>query len=368
MHVALLGLQHPHSAPLLTTLENLPEIRSVTLCDEPGAEPGCVELPRSRKVRAVARDPAELWHDTSIEAALIAVRHDRMAALAKTALKSGKHIAIEKPAALDPASIGRLHALAESSGLIASVLYPRRLHPCALAAKKIVGDSRLGEPISYEGRFLATQVRFRDPNSWLFRRKLAGGGILLWLGCHYLDLIQHVAGDEIAGLNACLARRSGENIEVEDTAALTLRFRSGAVGTFHAAYALAFSGGGYVNATGYDAYLAWNGKRGRIVWPGLEPSLDVEHPRFRGRRNFRVTQSDSYSGIMGERFFRQFFRACRGCGVPPTTLADAHRTARIIQAAQRSALTGKFISLKESATFDAHMGAAAPSAEQRGGC
>lgn len=349
MHVALLGLQHPHSAPLLKTLENLPEVRSVTLCDEPGAALTRVELPRSRKVCAVVRDPAELWSDTSIEAVLIAVRHDRMAPLAKVALKAGKHIAIEKPAALDPASIGRLHALAESSGLIASVLYPRRLHPCAVAAKEMVGEDRLGKPISYEARFLATQVRFRDPNSWLFRRKLSGGGILLWLGCHYLDLIQHVAGDEITGLNACLARRSGENIEVEDTAALTLRFRSGAIGTFHTAYALAFSGAGYVNATGYDAYLAWNGVRGRVVWPGLDPALDVEHPQFRGRRNFRVPQSNSYSGVMGERFLGQFLRACRGRMLPPATLADAHRTARIIEAAHRSAQTGEFVSLNEFA-------------------
>jgi predicted dehydrogenase len=343
MHVALLGLQHPHSAPLLQTLENLPEVRSVTLCDEPGAEATRVELPRSRKVRAVARDPSELWRDTSIEAALIAVRHDRMAALAKAALKSGKHIAIEKPVALEPASIARLQALADSFGLIASVLYPRRLHPCALAATKIVEGGRLGEPISYEGRFLATQVRFRDPSSWLFRRKLSGGGILLWLGCHYLDLIQHVARDEITGVSACLARRSGEKIDVEDTAALTLRFRSGAIGTFHTAYALAFSGAGYVNAAGYDAYLSWNGRSGRLVWPGLDPSLEVEHPRFRGRRNFRVPKSDSYSGIMGERFLRQFLSACRGRSLPPSTLADASRTARIIDAAERSAATGRFV-------------------------
>lgn len=347
MHIALIGLQHPHSAPLLQTLENLPAVRLVTLCPEPGAGVRNPELPRSRKVRSVARDPAEIWRDASIDAVLIAVRHDRMEALAGEALKAGKHLAIEKPVALDAAAVGRLQALAAASGLVASVLYPRRLHPCALAARKIINEGRLGEPISYEGRFLATQVRFRDPRSWLFRRKLSGGGILLWLGCHYLDLLQHVAGDEITGLNARLACRSGERIEVEDTATLTLQFQSGSLGTFHTAYALAFSGTGYVNASGYDAYLAWNGRRGRVVWPGLEPVMDVEHPRFRGRRRFRMPLSDSYSGIMGERFLRQFLRACRGRGLPPSTLADAHRTALLIEAAQHSAATGQFTSVRK---------------------
>lgn len=347
MHVALIGLQHPHSAPLLQTLENLTAVRSVTLCPEPGAGLRDPEMPRSRKVRSVARDPAEIWRDASIDAVLIAVRHDRMAALAAEALTAGKHLAIEKPVALDSAAIGRLQDLADASGLVASVLYPRRLHPCALAARKIVRAGRLGKPISYEGRFLATQVRFRDPRSWLFRRKLAGGGILLWLGCHYLDLLQYVAGDEITGVNACLARRSGERIEVEDTATLTLQFQSGALGTFHTAYALAFSGAGYVNASGYDAYLAWNGCRGRVVWPGLEPVMEVEYPRFRGRRSFRVPPRDSYSGIMGERFLRQFLRACRGRGLPPSTLADAHRTALLIEAAQHSAVTGRLTTVRK---------------------
>ena len=121
--------------------------------------------------------------------------------------------------------------------------------------------------------------------------------------------------------------------------------RSGAVGTFHAGYSLAFSGGGYLNTTGYDAYLALNGRAGRVVWPGLAPRLHVESPAGRREKDFRLRQTDSYGGAPGEKFVRQFVAAVRGEGAAPTTLADAVRIARVIEAAERSSRTGRFTSV-----------------------
>ncbi|MBL9199323.1 MAG: Gfo/Idh/MocA family oxidoreductase [Opitutaceae bacterium] len=338
MHAALLGLSHPHSGALLSTLENLREVRRVTLWDaHPSATRKNSALPRSPKVALVT---AEL--DAALAAcdfAILCVRHDESAALARRVLAAGKHLLAEKPVALASAEIAALHRSATRAGLVASVLYARRAHPCAEAMRRRAAE--LGPLLSLEARFLATQVRFRDPRSWLFRRGEAGGGILLWLGCHYLDLLQHISGDEIVGVAARLATRSGEAIDVEDTAALALEFRSGAVGTFHAGYALAFSGGGYLNAGGYDAYLALYGRAGRMVWPSLEPRLQVELPSGVRRKSFRLRDTTSYAGDCGERFVRQFLAAVRGSGAPPATLADAARTARIVEAATDSAKSGR---------------------------
>ncbi|MBI5768064.1 MAG: Gfo/Idh/MocA family oxidoreductase [Verrucomicrobia bacterium] len=340
MHAALLGLSHPHSSALLATLEDLRAIRRVTLWD---ADPRAVEknpaLPRCRKTALVTANlDAAL---AACDFAIVCVPHDRAAALARRVLAAGKHLLAEKPVALSSAEIAALHRTATQAGLVASVLYPRRAHPCAAAMRRHAAE--LGPFLSLEARFLATQVRFRDPRSWLFRRRESGGGILLWLGCHYLDLLHYTSGDEIVGVAARLATRSGERIDVEDTAALALQFRSGAVGTFHASYALAFSGGGYLNAAGYDAYLALNGRAGRVVWPSLAPRLHVELPSGVRRETFRLRHSDSYAGAYGERFVRQFLAAVRGKAEPPTTLADATRTARIVEAAVRSARTGRLV-------------------------
>ena len=217
-------------------------------------------------------------------------------------------------------------------------------------ALELVRSGALGPLFSMEVRFLTTQVKFRDPGSWLFKRREAGGGILLWLGCHCLDLLHHVTSDEITDVGAFLTTRSPESIDVEDTAALTLKFRSGAIGTFHAGYTLAYSGEGYVNLSGYDSYLGFNGQAGRVVWPDLKPHLLIESPPASGRatvreETFTVPPSTSYGGQAGEDFFRQFLAAIEDRGSPPTTFADALRTARIIEAAEESSRTGRIVHL-----------------------
>jgi predicted dehydrogenase len=84
-------------------------------------------------------------------------------------------------------------------------------------------------------------------------------------------------------LGAALVTRSGEKIDVDDAAMLTLKFKSGAVGTFHAGYTMAYSGEGYVNNSGYDSYMGFNGTTGRVVWPDLVPRLVIETPPGPGR-------------------------------------------------------------------------------------
>jgi predicted dehydrogenase len=217
-----------------------------------------------------------------------------------------------------------------------------------VVARKMLREGAIGKLTSMETRFLTTQVRFRNPKHWLFQRHYSGGGILLWLGCHCLDLLYHVPDDEITEVTGFLATQSGESIDVEDTATLALKFRSGATGTFHASYSLAFSGQGYVNAKGYDSYLGFNGQRGRVVWPNLDPVLQIEAPPRTGQsairqESFTLPESNSYGGVFGEVFIRWFIAATQGRAAPPATLADALRTARVIEAAELSAQTGRAV-------------------------
>lgn len=350
MKVALLGLTHPHSGILLSTLENLPEITSICLWDPEAAVVAQPTLPASRKVVQITSDLEKILAQPDLVFALVCLRSDQTAAIAHRVVAAGKHLLVEKPGGLTTAEIIGVQHAAQKAGVIASVLYPRRAHPCVIAARRLIQAGTLGPLLTLEARFLTTQVKFRTPSSWLFRRSQAGGGILLWLGCHCLDLLHYIPDDEIIEVGALLATRSGEAIDVEDTAALTLKFRSGAIGTFHAGYTLAYSGEGYVNLAGYDSYLGFNGRAGRVVWPDLNPRLHIECPPAAGQspvreEKFSLPPSSSYGGASGEDFFRQFINAVLGRGIPPTTLADAVRTARILDAAEASAHQGRFVAV-----------------------
>ncbi len=350
MKVALLGLSHPHAGVLLTTLENLPEVTSISLWDADAAVAAKPHLPASHKATPATTHLDAVLAQSDLVFAVVCVPTDQAAALARRVLAASKHLVAEKPVGLSSAEILGVQTAAAKAGVAASVLYPRRFHPCVVAARELFQSGTLGSLLTLECRFLTTQVKFRDPKSWLFHRHQSGGGILLWLGCHCLDLLHYVSGDEITGVSALLATRSGEAIDVEDVAALTLQFRSGALGTFHAGYTLAYSGQGYVNSTGYDSYLGFNARNGRVVWPDLDPHLIIESPPGPGQaprreQAYPLPASTSYGGASGDIFFRQFVAAVQGKGPPPTTLADAVRTARIIEAAETSSRSGQLVRL-----------------------
>ncbi|WP_221031978.1 Gfo/Idh/MocA family protein [Actomonas aquatica] len=355
MHVALLGLTHPHASPLLRTLELLPEVSRISLWDAANDPASLAALPPSAKATPATTNLDAVLAQPDLRAVVLCERHDKLAALALQVIAAGKHLLVEKPVGLTAAEVDQVAQAAERQGVAASVLYVRRHHPCVLAARDRVRSGVLGAPLCIESRFLTTQVQFRRPESWLFKRAQSGGGILLWLGCHCLDLMQYVAGEDIVELSAMLTTRSGADIDVEDLAALTLRFRSGAIGTFHAGYTLAYSGAGYVNMAGYDSYFGYNARQGRIVWPDLEPRLYIEQPRPAGENpgqeeTFPLPASAAYGGAGGEQFFRQFFAAMEGQATPPAPLSAAVQTARLVEAALTSSQESRFVKIGSTAS------------------
>ncbi|MCF3650466.1 Gfo/Idh/MocA family protein [Synoicihabitans lomoniglobus] len=348
MNVALLGLQHPHSALLLATFQELPEISRIDLWDSDPSVVANPPLPRCAKATAPTSALDAVLAQPDLTFVMVCVRHDQSAAIALQVIAAGKHLLIEKPVGLNAVEVQRVQAAADRAGVVAAVLYLRRHHPCIVAARELVNSGALGAPLSIESRFITTQVKFRDPASWLFNRAQAGGGILLWLGCHNLDMMQYVAGEEIVEVSAMMATRSGEAIDVEDTVSLSFKFRSGAIGTFNAGYALAYSGSGYDNVAGYDCYFAYYARHGKIVWPDLVPRLLIERPPRDGEspareETFTMPPSQIYGARAGETFFAQFFAAMQGRADSPAPLSAALQTARIVEAAAESSRQGRFM-------------------------
>src|SRR5205814_8815217 len=123
-------------------------------------------------------------------------------------------------------------------------------------------------PVAVEARMVTAHPRFRDPGHWLFDPAAAGGGVLAWLGCHVLDLLRYLLQDEVVEVSALTASLCEPGLGVEDSAALSLRFGNGALGTLHAGYHLPRSTPGY-RAAAYDTTLRIRGTEGRCAWEPL---------------------------------------------------------------------------------------------------
>ncbi len=353
LKAALLGVTHPHSAAHLRTLQALPEIEAVYLWDESAAALEDLRGQQGAKVAGASTRLADVIGRDDLTFAVGALPNDVAPDVFIPALQQGQHLMAEKPIGRTAADVERVVRAADDAGRLLAVCYQNRQHPCSQEARAIVRSGMIGALISLEARMLTTQVRFRNPGHWLFSDARAGGGILSWLGCHYLDMLRYVTGDEVVAVSAEMNTVSGEAIDVEDVITVALRFRSGAIGVMHAGYMLALSGGGY-HGSGYDAYLGFRGREGRVYWDPVAkpPRLYAESTRLdwtgAPQREFGFTLRDSpaYGGGNGEAFIRQFMRACQGQGEPPTTGRDALAVARIVDAAYESSRTGRRVAVE----------------------
>ncbi|MBT5714323.1 Gfo/Idh/MocA family oxidoreductase [Candidatus Poribacteria bacterium] len=349
IHFGLIGGAHPHSKAHLKTLQHLPEVTAITVADADETV-GAAYADEDKVTRVVTRLQDAL--DSDATHVFVCARNDRAPGVIEACARAGKHIIAEKPLAVSLPAFDSARAAVEESGVTLTVVYQARLHPITVAARQFIADGILGTPIAAEARMVTSQVRFRDPSHWLFNDAQAGGGILSWLGCHYLDLLAYVLDDDYASVSAHAECLAGEDIDVEDVAMLSLRFRRGALATMTAGYLLALSPGGYMSGA-YDTHIGVYGTKGRLWWdPVRSTTLHVEsaHPSWasapRREMQFEVASSPAYGGVYGEEFVRQFIRASLGEGEPPSSLRDGVRVLELLDAAYRSAEDGTRESLE----------------------
>ncbi|HYH12384.1 MAG TPA: Gfo/Idh/MocA family oxidoreductase, partial [Thermomicrobiales bacterium] len=170
---------------------------------------------------------------------------------------------------------------------------------------------------------------------WLFDRARSGGGVLHWLGVHWLDLLRMVTGEELDCASATLATRTSLPVDVEDVASVTLRSTSGMIATVTC---------GYVLPSGADqTRIAIQGTEGWVTWDGASPELVVEsrQPAWetdarRGVR-FDVESKPGYAGALGWEALERFRSAVQHGAPLPVGIDDAMAVLEMLDAIHREA-------------------------------
>ena len=258
--------------------------------------------------------------------------HVRLSVIQEAAAR-GWHILCEKPIATN------LH-----SGLeIQRVLARRRIMfmPChqypfsplwrtVLQQVKdgLIGEVRLAAIEAYRERADPGSRHWRK--GWRQRRDIAGGGILLDIGTHYLHLVHLLFGLPIS-VTARLASLSGQEHDVEDTAVVILDYPAGPV-ELHLSWA----------AVKRETRLRIDGTAGSILFDGTTLRVDC------GVRQQHWTLSDAMSKscyfTWYAQLFRRFFDAI-GHRLSKQPLVDAITTLRYIEAAYASARQNDTVTL-----------------------
>ena len=182
--------------------------------------------------------------EAGLDAVIVATANDSHHPLTMAALSSGLHVLCEKPVALDAAQATEMAALAEDRGAITMVPFTYRYMPMMQWLRRLVADGYVGRPLQISCRYF-TAFGMGGDYAWRFDKAHAGSGIIGDLGSHLIHLARWLIDDAETSVSAVGVdlierdlRPDGSDYErLEDTAVLTLRYRSGAIGVLQASAA-----------------------------------------------------------------------------------------------------------------------------------
>lgn len=149
------------------------------------------------------------------------------------AAAAGKHVYSEKPMALNHSECQEMIAACKGAGVSLWVAYYRRAMRRFLRIKDFVRSGAIGEVKNVTITLLRpSRVKPNTPLSelhWHYLPEFSGGGQVLDVGCHQIDLMQHFFGSvvEVAGS----ARNAAGLYPAVDSANAEFRFESGVEGS-----------------------------------------------------------------------------------------------------------------------------------------
>lgn len=158
------------------------------------------------------------------------------------ALNAGKHVYCEKPLAFSEAEAREIVAIADQSGLKHQITAEYRFIPAIMKAKEMVNSDFVGRVFHFRGVYLHSgYIDPKRPREWRLQKDIIGGGVLVDLGPHLLDMMHHLVGD-VAEVSSTMEtffkerpmpddpKKMGK-VEVEDAITVLLKFKNGALGS-----------------------------------------------------------------------------------------------------------------------------------------
>ncbi len=266
--------------------------------------------------------------DPAVDAVYIALPHRMLAPTTEQALLAGRSVLVEKPMALDLATVGRLDLLAQERGLALGVMFELREAGAVRVAQQLVAGDAIGnltcvrmrtlidKPFSYWRSGYSERV----PSTWRARRSEAGGGVVLMNAIHQLDVLRMVTGlelGEVSGFVGTLVADARE-IEVEDTAAAVFRLSNGAIGSLVA--------GAHVAGMTQGETIEVDGTLGSLRMPDLYGTGDCSVYLRRAWRDIPVETWTTVASPPADPFLATidaFARATREGMPAPVGAADA---------------------------------------------
>ncbi len=300
-----------------------------------GAELAAVYEPfpeRARQASAELGVPAmeseAALYESGIEAVAICSSTATHPRYIKMAARAGIAAFCEKPISLDLAEAASAVEAAEAAGIPLVMGFNRRLDPAHRGVRDGVIRGEIGDPWQ-------VLIISRDPEPPPAHILPDTGGLFRDMTIHDFDMARYILGEEVVEVHVTadkLVMAEAEELDDVDTAFISLRYQSGALGLIVNCRAAAY---------GYEQRIEVNGSRGQLS--------SVDPPT----RHTRLATADGYSTPVLHHFFieryresylsqwREFLAVVGGDDSPVATGRDGYAALALAEAAQESHHTGR---------------------------
>lgn len=339
LRIAVAGCGEVTRAKHLPALMRVPGVQVVAVCD-PDVEK-CRKVAQQFGIAQSAPSLAEILAQANLDAVGICTDPASHPELAIAAIGAGKHVLVEKPLALSPAECRQMMAAAAEAGVVAMTGFHMRFHRLVRRLRRLLSEGAVG-------RLESLRMTWHSPRgdqvlpAWKTRRS-RGGGALVEIAVHHLDLVRFLTGGEIEEVFACSISPARE----DECAVLAARTSSGALVSAE-----------FSERSPHEIEIVASGQKGQIRLDCLRfDGLQARHatdlpgdPAVRTRsmlrsvlavpEGFGVQRRGGDYRISYQREWQHFANAIRTHTVPEATFHDGLRATEALAAALRSSASG----------------------------
>ena len=272
----------------------------------------------------VERDWRRLVGRPDVDIVVVATTNDALSRVTLAAVRAGKHVLVEKPAARTVAELAPVLEAEARTGVRVRVGFNHRYHPALQKARALVDSSTIGPLMFVRGRYgHGGHVGYEK--EWRADPAISGGGELIDQGVHMIDLARWMLGDfsHVDGF----AHTFFWDMPVDDNAFLLLRTPAQQTAQLHVSCTE------WKNLFSFEIY----GRHGKVHVEGLGGSYGLERVtlyQMRPEMGPPDTTIWEYPGAdqSWQREFDDFLEDIRIGRPPAAGLADARAALLIVEA------------------------------------
>jgi predicted dehydrogenase len=344
LRIAVIGAGDVGSRHLEIIAAN-PELRLVAIVDP---LPKARDYARSHGVSYYEREFESMLDTEKPDGVLIATPTGMHYEMALACVARKIPALVEKPITDSIASALRLTRAAEQAGVALLVGHHRRYNAVLDCARSFIAGGGIGRLTAVIGCWIRQKPESYFETAW---RREPGGGPLMINAIHDIDCLRMLCG-EVEEVHAFVSS-DVRKFAVEDTAAVLLRFKNGALGTFTisdvAQSPWAWELCAWENAEWYPQQpvhcYQLSGTMGSLTVPTLEHwrnETDGGRGDLMQRRRLHVVPTDPHAGQ-----WRHFARVIRGEESPKVSAMEGTRTLATLLAINASAAGGASVKVED---------------------